>query len=155
MIGSQLVNENFFNISGDCLRKNEKKKSLNCRLSHLRTLRTLADGPPSLQFYQPFWMHGIPSVCVAFLAKYKVIHSSTVRGRGIPLPGLSLISRQFILTQMMNFWPKQWFITWVNPSSEYSLLGSDSLFGSEHIHSNSICIAILDTGDRGPCQVIR
>ena len=63
-----------------------------------------------------------------------------MRSRGIPVPGLRLKSRQFILTQVMNFWPKQWFITWVNPSSEYSLLGSDSLFGSEQLHCPVWCM---------------
>ena len=33
----------------------EKKRPLNCGLSHLDTLQTLADDLPFLQFYQPFF----------------------------------------------------------------------------------------------------
>ena len=58
----------------------------------------------------------------------KISYSCTVQGRGIPLRSLSWPPG---LTHVLNFWPKYWFITWVNPSGEYSLLGSDSLFGSE------------------------
>ena len=66
----------------------------------------------------------------------KMSYSCTVavQGQGIPLRGLRIVSRQFILSHVVNFWPKYWFITWVNPSCEYSLLGSDSLFGSEQEH---------------------
>ena len=32
----------------------KKKHPFNCELSHLDTLQTLADDPPSLQLYQPF-----------------------------------------------------------------------------------------------------
>ena len=63
----------------------------------------------------------------------KISYSCTVQGRGIPLRGLTIVLRQFILTHVVKFWPKYWFITWVNPSGEYSLLGSDSLFGSEQL----------------------
>ena len=52
-----------------------------------------------------------------------------MQGRGIPLRGLRIELRQFILTHVVNFWPKYSIITWVNPSGEYSLLGSDSLLG--------------------------
>ena len=52
----------------------------------------------------------------------KVSYSCRVQGRGIPLRGLRIVLRQFILTDVVNFWPKYWFITWVNPGGEYSLL---------------------------------
>ena len=68
----------------------------------------------------------------------KISYLCAVQGRGIPLRGLRIVSRQFILTHVVNFWSKYWFITWVNPSGEYSLLGSDSLFGSEMSFSFSL-----------------
>ena len=50
------------------LHQTEKKRPLNCGLSHLDTLQTLVDDLLFLQFYQQFWMHEY-YLCVTFPAK--------------------------------------------------------------------------------------
>ena len=84
----------------------------------------------------------------------KISYSSTVQGRGIPLRGLRIVSRQFILTHVVNFWPKYWFITWVNPSGEYSLLGSDSLLGQNRYakgKSSNGCLKVVTASIWADC----
>ena len=69
-----------------------------------------------LQFYQQFFLSCniysiiIPS-CLAILSAIldvccissKTSYSCTVQGRGIPLRGLRIVLRQFILTHVVNF----------------------------------------------------
>ena len=108
-----------------------KKLPLNCGLSHLDNSTNTCRWPSFLAILSAILNARMLSVCCI---SSKISYSCTMQGRGIP--GLRIVLRQFILTHVVNFWPKYWFITWVNPSGEYSLLGSDSLFGSEQRYYN-------------------
>ena len=131
-----LVNKEFL-FSGDCIvakatsvksSSDRKEASLELWAISFRYSTNTCRWPSFLailSFILNAWMLSV------FCISSKISYSCTVQGRGIPLHGLRLVSRQFILTHVVNFWPKYWFITWVNLSGEYSLLGSDSLFGSE------------------------
>ena len=59
------------------MKASSDRKETSLKLSHLRTLQTLSDDPPSLQFCQPSWMHE-RYLCVAFLKNKSFMHSAQV-----------------------------------------------------------------------------
>ena len=69
-------------------------------------------------------------MCVAFLAKYKVIHVLCEVG-GFQYPVYKAHIETVYLDPNDEFFTQAVIHYMGHPSSEYSLLGSDSLFGSE------------------------
>ena len=123
MIQGQLVNKDF--ISGDCIvtraifvKSSSKRKEASLELSAISfTYSTnTSRWPPSLQLYQPFWMHERHH----FISK--ISNSCTLKGREIPVPGLRLISNRLS-------WPIWWTF---DPSSD-SLRGSTQLVNIHHL----------------------